>query len=76
MPNIDLTKPRYDQNTYQGRLLHFIKLTNPSNLFVTDEQLLQYQDLLDRYAAAIKGSSAIDPSFDEEELWTAKTGKI
>ena len=68
---IDLSRPRYDQDSYQGRLLHFIGLTWPGNLLVTDEELAQYQSLL---ASFNKEDSKGKGNFDEEELWHAKTG--
>ena len=30
---LNLDKPEFDQSTYVGRVRHFVKLTNPMNLF-------------------------------------------
>ena len=36
---INLKESEYDQDTYIGRVKHFVKLTNPVNVFLTDSQL-------------------------------------
>ena len=32
---LNLDQPQFDQSTYIGRVKHFVKLTNPMNLFVS-----------------------------------------
>jgi sideroflexin-5 len=46
---IDLTKPRYDQSTYIGRLRHFIEVTSPLTLFTTEKKLNSSISLLKDY---------------------------
>lgn len=46
---IDLTKPRYDQSTYMGRLKHFLQVTNPMNILVSDEELERSKVLVQQY---------------------------
>ena len=36
---IDLSRPRYDQNTFGGRLRHFFQTVNPLNIFVSARRL-------------------------------------
>ncbi|KAI6181639.1 Sidoreflexin [Aphelenchoides besseyi] len=52
----DITKPRWDQQTFAGRVRHFAAITNPLNLFVSsqNEGKLYHKDLT------------------VEELWRAK----
>jgi sideroflexin-5 len=63
---IDISKPRYDQSTYWGRLKHFSELTDPTNLLVTSEQLEQAKRMIDFYKA-----NKLE-HVDEEILWKAK----
>lgn len=36
---VNLDQPRYDQNTYMGRVKHFFLITNPLNLFSSSTAL-------------------------------------
>ncbi|KAJ3413462.1 hypothetical protein HDV05_008031 [Chytridiales sp. JEL 0842] len=64
--SLDLTKPRYDQNTYWGRLKHFSEVTDPRNLLSTDSQQQAAKKLVEDYKAGkIKDVAA-------ERLWAAK----
>jgi hypothetical protein len=59
---IDLSKPRWDQNTYMGRLLHFASITNPVNLVkALDEQRVQQaKTALSRYEKEPKELTEIE----------------
>lgn len=39
LPRVNLDEPRYDQSTYLNRAKHFLIVTNPLNVFATEEQL-------------------------------------
>lgn len=68
LPCVNLDEPRYDQSTYLNRAKHFLIVTNPLNVFVTEEQL-------DRAARIVKDYRAGKPVPDVtsvDELWAAK----
>jgi hypothetical protein len=65
--NIDISKPRYDQGTYLGRVLHFAAVTNPKNIFVTNKKLQSSIELLQAYK-----NRTLQRPVTEEELWKAK----
>lgn len=68
LPRVNLDEPRYDQSTYLNRAKHFLIVTNPLNVFVTEEQL-------DRAARIVKDYRAGKPVPDVtsvDELWAAK----
>ncbi|KAF9281663.1 hypothetical protein BGZ74_002298 [Mortierella antarctica] len=67
LPLIDLSKPRYDQSTYLGRVKHFIKVTSPRNLFVSGKGLENAKNLINDYNAG-KMPASTDPA----KLWRAK----
>lgn len=48
-PRIDLSKPRYDQSTYTGRAKHFLEVTDPRNVLLTNKQLYKAKELLELY---------------------------
>lgn len=49
LPNIDISKPRYDQTTYAGRVKHFYETANPLNLFVSNRRLAEAAQLVKDY---------------------------
>ncbi|PKK80350.1 putative mitochondrial transport protein fsf1 [Rhizophagus irregularis] len=63
---IDLSKPRYDQFTYWGRVKHFIDITDPRTLFVSSKGLEEAKKLINDY-----NSDKIQ-NVDPEKLWHAK----
>lgn len=44
-----LDKPRWEQNTFEGRAKHFLNVTDPRNVFATEEQLEQAKKLVKEY---------------------------
>lgn len=46
---IDIEKPYWDQNTYKGRALHFLTVTNPLNLFLSAKELEHARDIVTKY---------------------------
>ena len=45
----DLSKPPYDQTTFDGRFRHFLRLTNPLNVLKTGSDLDQARETLRIY---------------------------
>ncbi|XP_078032550.1 sideroflexin-1-3 [Augochlora pura] len=66
---IDIEKPYWDQNTYRGRALHFLTVTNPLNLFASSGQLETARQVVTKYR---KGSSLQQLEITEKELWNCK----
>ncbi|XP_033340405.2 sideroflexin-1-3 [Megalopta genalis] len=66
---IDIEKPYWDQNTYRGRALHFLSVTNPLNLFASSGQLETARQVVTKYR---KGSSLQQLGITEDELWNSK----
>ncbi|KAG9293058.1 hypothetical protein G9A89_016420 [Geosiphon pyriformis] len=63
---IDLSKPRYDQSTYLGRVKHFIGITDPRTLFATRKSLNEAKILINNY-----NTNKLD-SVEPDKLWKAK----
>ncbi|KAG0249809.1 hypothetical protein BG011_008921 [Mortierella polycephala] len=69
-PRIDLSKPYFDQSTYLGRVRHFIQVTSPLNLFVTNKGLEDAKTLISDYNAG-----KIPANTNPAKLWRAKESK-
>lgn len=48
-PNIDLTKPQFDQSTYWNRAKHFIAVTNPLNVLASNAELERAARIVKEY---------------------------
>lgn len=68
LPRVNLDEPRYDQSTYLNRAKHFLIVTNPLNVFVTEEQLDRAARIVEDYRA---GKPVPDVT-SVDELWAAK----
>ncbi|ETN82230.1 tricarboxylate carrier [Necator americanus] len=63
----DISRPRWDQNTFEGRSRHFFAITNPLNLFNTDTQLRRYRRIVEDY-----GKGEVSDTLTVDQLWKAK----
>ncbi|XP_011314662.1 sideroflexin-3 [Fopius arisanus] len=66
---IDIDKPRWDQTTYLGRAKHFLNLTNPLNVFASEEELQRSHDIVSKYR---KGETLEHLKISEDDLWRNK----
>ncbi|XP_037967485.2 sideroflexin-1-3 [Plutella xylostella] len=67
-PPLDLSQPQYSQENYIGRAKHFFKLTNPLNLFVSNDQLEEARRIVHTY----QKTKVMPEGYDEERLWRMK----
>lgn len=67
MAKLDLSQPRFDQTTFEGRAKHFFSTTNPLNVLASDEELDRAKKIVQDYE---KGT--IDEKLSEDEIWAAK----
>ncbi|CAG8436572.1 14813_t:CDS:2 [Funneliformis caledonium] len=65
-PKIDLSKCRYDQSSYLGRVKHFFNVTDPRTLFVSRKGLEEAKLLINDY------NSGKIQNVEPEKLWKAK----
>ena len=64
---IDLSQPRYDQGTFEGRAKHFFITTNPLNSLASDGELENAKKIVKDYERGTE-----DKSLTEDEIWRAK----
>jgi len=64
---LDLSKPRWDQSSYEGRAQHFFTTTNPLNVLATDAELEAAKSLVVAYREGTE-----PPGTTEEQVWAAK----
>jgi len=65
-PVIDLSKPRWDQSTFEGRAKHFFVTTNPLNVLASSAQLDEAKQIVESYrSGTLTGKT-------EDEIWNAK----
>jgi len=68
LPKVDLTKLQYDQSTYLNRAKHFFLVTNPLNVFATNDELERARRIVHDY----KAGKDVPDCKSVEELWAAK----
>ena len=47
--HIDISQPRFDQRTFDGRARHFFIVTNPLNVFVSGAKLDEAAQVIKKY---------------------------
>lgn len=62
-----LTRPKYDQSIYSGRLRHFVEMVDPRTLLTSDATLQRCQLLLEQYKGQRLPSGVTD-----DDLWDAR----
>lgn len=67
LAQVNLDKPRWDQNTYWGRARYFFNTTNPINLLATPAQLDEAKRIVDHYKKGIEL-----PGKSLDDVWKAK----
>ncbi|KXJ23465.1 sideroflexin-5 [Exaiptasia diaphana] len=66
-PSFSLTKQRFDQGTYKGRLYRCFDVTDPRTLFTSELKLQQSVQLLQKFK-----TGQLDRKVTDKELWEAK----
>ncbi|KAK3723824.1 hypothetical protein QZH41_019498, partial [Actinostola sp. cb2023] len=66
-PPFSLTKQRFDQTTYKGRLYRCFDVTDPRTLFTSEAKLQQSMQVLHNFKAG-----QIERKVTDKELWQAK----
>ncbi|GAA98086.1 uncharacterized protein L969DRAFT_22718 [Mixia osmundae IAM 14324] len=69
-PPIDISKSRYDQSKFSGRLRHFIEITSPLTLFYSSQDLINAQKLVQDYKDGKR--SDLYNQQGEQRIWKAK----
>lgn len=83
MVEVDLSKPRYDQSTFLGRLRHFVELIDPRMLLASQQDLAEAKSLVQDYekqrasssSGWLVGKATATKDFSERDadrLWHAK----
>nr|CAB3266021.1 sideroflexin-1-like [Phallusia mammillata] len=68
LKEIDLSKPKWSQDTYGGRARHFFKVTNPLNVLLSSKDLENAKTLV----LKSREGAELPSGTTEEDLWTAK----
>ncbi|EDW58646.1 sideroflexin-1-3 [Drosophila virilis] len=68
IPRVDIDRPKYDQSTYLGRVKHFILVTNPLNVFASNEELERARQIVIKYRAG----KEVPEASSLEDIWKAK----
>uniref|UniRef100_A0AC35TH67 Sidoreflexin n=1 Tax=Rhabditophanes sp. KR3021 TaxID=114890 RepID=A0AC35TH67_9BILA len=63
----DIYRPRWNQDTFPGRLRHFAAIVNPLNLFVSNSELDRCKAIVLNYE-----EGNFDPNMKLKQLWDAK----
>ncbi|XP_054132670.1 sideroflexin-2 isoform X1 [Melozone crissalis] len=66
-PSFDIDSPRWDQSTFMGRLKHFLNITDPRTVLVSEEELDQAKALVESCRAGL-----VPPGSSQEQLLYAK----
>ncbi|CAI5441799.1 unnamed protein product [Caenorhabditis angaria] len=64
----DISRPRWNQNEFQGRMYHFFTTANWLNLFVSNSELEKARQTVIDYK-----QGKFDPKLTVDELWKAKS---
>ena len=65
-----LSRPRYSQSSYSGRVANFFSVIDPRTLLATDEQVKQAVDLIERYKNGER------KGITQEQIWEAKKLRV
>ncbi|XP_013405908.1 sideroflexin-5 [Lingula anatina] len=66
-PPFRLNESRFDQNTFSGRLRHFLDVVDPKTLFTSNQRLKESCQLLQDFQ-----NGKLPPSISNKELWEAQ----
>lgn len=65
-----LSTPRYSQQTYSGRVMHFFSVIDPATLLASRQRISDSVKLLDNYKAGQR------EGITQEQVWNAKKIKV